>query len=369
MLRPVLASTLLLALTAASAQDAPKPAPLPPLIGTAPGSTGAPAQPAATPSDAEAPPPVHVVGRPATVNNQAITADDVAVELRLLGPDLQRMDPGARDHLARRAVAEEMLLAGEATRLQVDMPDRDVDDWWERRAGEPPDWDKLAASTGLTVARQRELARRAALADLYVLHKCGLRGDQVQKVPPDPMLERVVTVTPSQLREAFTQNHALFDRPEGITCDLYIAANTAARDAANAALDAGQAPEVVPMTRTIALPDTTRIFGEEVATWLATAKPGEHRVLDDQTLLAVRERVPARPATFADCQEVLHNALLDQLLKEARKHLVDSLREHATYWPQDLFSPTTKPADKPAAPPATTPAPAAPPAPAGPTSP
>src|SRR5262249_48620564 len=159
-------------------------------------------------------------------------------------------------------VAEEMLLAGEATRLQVELSDRDVDDWWERRAGEPPDWDKIAAATGMTVPRQRELARRPALADLYVLHQCGPRGAQVRKVPPDPILERVVTVTPSQLREAFAQNHTLFDQPESVTCDLYIAPDGAARDAAATALDAGQAPELVPMTRTIGLPDTTRIFGE-----------------------------------------------------------------------------------------------------------
>jgi hypothetical protein len=340
---PLISTLLLVLALAASAQDAQPPAPSPP---TPPAPTDA------APTDSAPATSIRVTGRPATVNNQAITSDDVLLQVRLLGLENQRLDPGVRDHIARRAVAEEMLLAGEARRLEVEMPDRDVDAWWERRSGEAPDWDKQAEATGLTVARQRELARRAAMADLYVMHKCGLRGDQAHKVPPDPVLERVVTITPSQLREAFTQNHELFDRPEGITCHLYVAGDASARDVTASALDAGTTPLVAPLTRTIALPDTERIFGKDVAAWLATAQPGQHRILDEQTLVAVGERVPPKPATFAESQEALHNALLDQLLKQARAHLVDALRGQATYWPGDLFSPPAKETPKPAAVPA-----------------
>ena len=41
----------------------------------------------------------------------------------------------------------------------------------------------------------------------------------------------------------------------------------------------------------------------------------------------------------------LRNMLMEELLRQARQNLVDGLREHATYWPTDLFNPPPKPAD------------------------
>src|SRR6187399_1630973 len=137
MLRVRLASTLLLMLGAtASAQDATPPAAPPAATPAADPSAATPVTDAPSPAPTAPTAPMRVTGRPATVNGQAITSDDVLLQLRLLGLDSQRLEPGVRDHIARRAVAEEMLLAGEAKRLAVDMPDRDVDAWWERRAGE-----------------------------------------------------------------------------------------------------------------------------------------------------------------------------------------------------------------------------------------
>jgi len=330
LLRMLVASLSLLA--PVLAQDSPPPAESPP--------TEPPQQ---QPAPAEPPPVAPTVARPAMVNNSSITAADVALQTRLLGSTLQRLDPAAREHLARRAVAEEILLSQEAVRLDAEMTDREVDEWWERRTGQAPDYDALAAATGTTPERQREVARRSALADLYLLHRCGLRSEQAGRLPPEPLLVRVVTITPSQLREAFAQNRALFDRPEALELELWDLPDEPALEAAAAALDAGNRPNGEPVVRTIGVPDCPRVFMPEVAEWLATAVPGAHLALDTHRLLAVKSRQPGRVASFAEVQEPLRNLLLNELLQEARKHLVDGLRDHATYWPPDLFDPVAPP--------------------------
>ncbi len=310
------------------------------------------AQEAAPPGEAAEPPAASAIARPAMVNRSSITAADVALQSRLLGSSLARLEPAAREHVARRAVAEEILLSEEALRLDVELTDRDVDAWWERRTGQAPDYDAMAAATGSTPERQREMARRAALADLYLLHRCGLRAEQSGRVAPEPLLVRVVTITPSQLREAFGQNRALFDRPEALECELWSLADEPALQAAQAMLDAGGRPDGEPVARTLGLPDCNRLFPVDVAVWLATAAPGEHRALDTHTLLRVAGRVPARPASFAEVQEPLRNLLLNELLQEARQHLVAGLRDHATYWPPELFEAGPQPLQAPVASPA-----------------
>jgi hypothetical protein len=280
------------------------------------------------------------------VNSSAITAADVALQKKLLGRDLQHLEPAAAEQVARRNVAEEILLAQEAARLGVTLTDREVDQWWKDRVGEVPDYAALAAATGATEERQRELARRAAQADIYLLHRCGLRGEQSGRVPPDPLLVRVVTITPSQLREAFAQNHELFDRPEIVDCDVWTLPDEPALQAAQSALEAGGRPDAEVMQRALPLPDVRRVFPPDIADWLSASQAGDHRAMDTHTLVLVTGREEAVPAHFADVQERLRNMLMQELLHEARQHLVDGLREHATYWPPDLFNPPAKPADK-----------------------
>jgi hypothetical protein len=307
------------------------------------------AAPPAAPQDTaqpDAPPPQLAVARPATVNGVSITAADVALQLKLLSRELQRVDPASREHIARRRVAEEILMAAEVIRLNVELSEREVDTWWKERTGQTPDYAAQAAATGTTVERQRDLARRAALADLYLLHRCGLRGEMGARIPPDPLLVRVITITPSQLREAFIQNRALFDRPEIVNCDVWTLADEPALQAAQAALEAGGRPEAEVMQRQLPLPDARRVFPAEIADWLDQSHVGDHRALDTRTLLLVTGREPAVPALFADVQQTLRNLLLDELLREARQHLVDGLRDHATYWPPDLFAAPKPPDDK-----------------------
>ncbi|HEX5010160.1 MAG TPA: hypothetical protein VFY71_07150 [Planctomycetota bacterium] len=332
---------LLLAVAAAArAQDTPTPAPGPT---PAPLPTDSAPQP---PLPADLPPPLVALTRPAMVNSSAITAADVALQKKLLGRDLQQLEPAAREQVARRNVAEEILLAQEATRLGVTLTDREVDSWWKDRIGEVPDYASLAASTGTSEERQRDLARRAALADIYLLHRCGLRGEQAGRVPPDPLLVRVVTITPSQLREAFAQNHELFDRPEIVDCDVWTLPDEPALQAAQAALEAGGRPDAEVLQRALPLPDVRRVFPPDVADWLGSSPAGEHRALDTHTLVLITGREESVPARFTDVQQRLRNMLMGELLHEARQHLVDGLREHATYWPPDLFNPPAKPEDK-----------------------
>ena len=335
------AALLLLAIaTLARAQDTPTPAPGPT---PAPLPTDSAPQP---PLPANLPPPLVALTRPAMVNSSAITAADVALQKKLLGRDLQRLEPAAAEQVARRNVAEEILLAQEAARLGVSLTDREVDQWWKDRVGEVPDYAALAAATGTSEERQRELARRAAQADIYLLHRCGLRGEQSGRVPPDPLLVRVVTITPSQLREAFAQNHELFDRPEIVDCDVWTLPDEPALQAAQAALEAGGRPDAEVLQRALPLPDVRRVFPPDIADWLSSSQAGEHRALDTHTLVLVTGREASVPSRFTDVQQRLRNMLMEELLHEARQHLVDGLREHATYWPPDLFNPPPKPADK-----------------------
>src|SRR5258705_11493442 len=146
---PLRVTLLLLAAAAlARAQDAPAPAhtPTPPL------PTDSAPQP---PLPADLPPPLVALTRPAMVNSSAITAADVALQKKLLGRDLQHLEPAAREQAARRNVAEEILLAQEAARLRGTLTDREVDQWWKDRVGEVPDYAALAAATGTTEDRQR----------------------------------------------------------------------------------------------------------------------------------------------------------------------------------------------------------------------
>jgi hypothetical protein len=309
--------------------------------------------PPAVSADPAAPNAARLMNRPATVNHVAITDADVLLQLRLQGSRLPAGDAAQAEHAARRAAAEEVLLAGEALRLGVELTEREVDAWWEDRADEPPDYAAMAAATGSTIERQKELTRRAALAELYLLHRCGLRGEQGQRVAPDPVLVRTTTITPGQLREAFSRNRALFDHSATVTCEVWLLPDALARAAAEAELAAGGRPGPEPVARKVPLPEAARVFPEDVAQWLGTAEAGQWRALDERTLLRVAERDAARPATFSDVQEPLRGLLMQDRLTKARQHLVDQLRGRAMFWPEDLFDAQPRPpAPAPAMPPA-----------------
>jgi hypothetical protein len=280
--------------------------------------------------------------KPAIVNGESITAEDIGSYARLLGEERSELSPADALHLARRSVAEEILLAAETARLGVVLDDRTVDEYWERRRGIVPDYEALARQAGTKVERQRTLARRAAQAELYLLHRTGMRNELSRAIPPDPLLVRLVTITPSQLREAFASNRRFFDVPDTVECDVYPCTDDAAAQAALAALMGGQpVTGVQAIHRSYPVPALPELFTEDLAAFLREGTVGQSRafIVSDGTLVVqIAARHPGRAAGFAESQEKLRTMLLNELLTEARRHLVTDLAQHATYYPPELFS-------------------------------
>lgn len=279
--------------------------------------------------------------RPATVNGEAITPEDIAVHVRLLAEDYPDVPLASLSHAARRSIGEEILLAGEASRLGVHLTERDVSEYWERRRGSAPDYQAIAALTGTSVARQKDLAHRAALAELYLLHRVGLRNEHGNLLTPDPLLVRLVSVTPSQLRAAFEANRDSLGTPERVVCDLLRFDDPAAALGHEQALARGERPPgPPPVRRTLALVDLPRVFPAALAEFAREAAPGAGQAFstgEGPFVLVVAERLPAREADYASSQQRLRTLLLDDLLAEARRHLVVTLSQKALVWPRELF--------------------------------
>jgi hypothetical protein len=302
-----------------------------------------PAQPPDAPADAPAPAPRNEVrvDRPATVNGEAITADEIIDEALRLAEEYPGTETAQLQHVARAMIAGQILLASEAERLGVTLPERELDEYWERTAGRVPDYAALAAQAGISVERQTERVRRTALADLYLRHRIGLRGDYGRWIPPDPRLVRLVTVTPSQMRQAFQENRALLDRPERVVCDLYQCPDEAAAAEAKEIVSAGGAPPgKPPVRRELPVHDLDPKMPPELASFLRegavgalTTAPAEEGVL----VVAITGREPAHEAQFAESQETLRMIMMRERMELARRELIETLRRQATYWPADLF--------------------------------
>ena len=338
-------ATLLLAASTLAAQDQPPATPpeQPPAAppAEAPGSpqpTGEqPASGAAKPAN----PDEVRVDRPATVNGEAITTDEIIGEAQHLAEDNPGADTVQLQRTARALIAGQILLAAEAKRLGVTLPERDLDEYWERTAGRVPDYKALAEQAGISVERQTDRARRTALADLYLRHRIGLRGDYGRWIPPDPRLVRLVTLTPSQMREAFQENKALLDRPERVVCNLYPVADATAADEAQTIIAAGGTPPGKPPARRElpldaldpAMPPELATFLREGAIGATMTAPAEQGVL----VVSIIGREPAEAARFETSQETLRVMLMRDRMEKARRELIEQLRKQATYWPADLF--------------------------------
>ncbi|HZM00307.1 MAG TPA: hypothetical protein VFD43_08655 [Planctomycetota bacterium] len=281
------------------------------------------------------------VDRPATVNGEAITSDEIVTEALRMAQDRPGADPVALQRRARALIAGQILLAAEARRLGVTLPDRDLDGYWERATGRVPDYEALAAEAGVSVDRQKELMRRVALADLYLRHRIGLRGDYGRWIAPDPRLVRLVTVTPSQMRETFREMRPLLDRPERVLCDLYPCADEAAALTTEQVLAAGGVPPgQPPAKREVPLDDVDPEMPPELAAFLRegtvgsmTRSPADQGVL----LVVITGRAPAQQAEFETAQENLRLMMMRDRMELARLELIEALSRQATYWPRDLF--------------------------------
>jgi hypothetical protein len=331
--------------TTSAAQDQPpsapptEPPPQPPA--EAPAGTPPDTQASATTTGKAANPDEVRVDRPATVNGEAITADEIIGEAQRLAEDNPGADTVQLQRTARALIAGQILLAAEAKRLGVTLPERDLDEYWERTAGRVPDYKALAEQAGISVERQTERARRTALADLYLRHRIGMRGDYGRWIAPDPRLVRLVTLTPSQMREAFQENRALLDQPERVVCNLYPFDDTAAADEAQGIIAAGGTPPGKPPARRElpldaldpSMPPELATFLREAAVGATTTAPGEKGVL----VVSIIGREPAEEARFETSQETLRLMLMRDRMEKARRELIEQLRKQATYWPADLF--------------------------------
>ena len=349
----VLALLLLAAVPAAQDQPPAEPPPDPPAESPAPAPAPSPENPppapapdAATPASGARPTPNPSsdsvrVDRPATVNGEAITADEIIDEALHLGEDFPGAETGQLQFMARALIAGQILLAAEARRLGVTLPERELDEYWERSSGRVPDYEKLAQQAGISVERQMERARRTALADLYLRHRVGLRGDYGRWIPPDPRLVRLVTVTPSQMREAFQTRRAELDRPERVVCNLYQYDDAIAAEEARQIIAAdGTPPGKPPARRELPVDSLDPSMPPELATFLregeigaTTTAPADKGVL----VVSITGREPAEAASFDTSQEALRLILLRERMEMARRELIDALRRQATYWPADLF--------------------------------
>ena len=335
-----LAPILLTLVATSAAQDQPPPAPPAQPPAEAPAATP-PAQPSAAGDAKPANPDEVRVDRPATVNGEAITADEIIGEAQRLAEDNPAADIVQLQRTARALIAGQILLAAEAKRLGVTLPDRELDEYWERTAGRVPDYKALAEQAGISLERQTDRVRRTALADLYLRHRIGMRGDYGRWIPPDPRLVRLVTLTPSQMREAFQENRALLDQPERVVCNLYPCDDAAAADEAQGIIAAGGTPPGKPPARRElpldaldpSMPPELATFLREAAVGATTTAPADKGVL----VVSIVGREPAESARFETSQETLRLMLMRDRMEKARRELIEQLRKQATYWPADLF--------------------------------
>ncbi|MFT7465228.1 MAG: hypothetical protein ACI9EF_003593 [Pseudohongiellaceae bacterium] len=283
----------------------------------------------------------------ASVNSSAITSTDLLNSLRLQSQPGAAVDPSMA-HGLRRQIAEQILLSGEAERLGIVLSDSDVENYWEQYLDAVPDFEALAAEAGTTEDRQRELARRSVLSEIFLYHKVGIWAEFGAYIKPNPVLEKMVDVTPGELRDLFKVERERFDRPATVSYSFYPCDNPAQAEGLRLDLLAGtDIKDVRPGRETALVPELQRVFSfsEALVEFLQTALPGQISAVFETTLgdderavvFTIDSRQPASPADFGAVQEELRRYLQLNRLDVARKQLVKELQNKAVFWPGDLF--------------------------------
>lgn len=285
-----------------------------------------------------------------SVNGQAITSADLTHYLTLRAGSDAKLDPEMIQPM-RRQIAEQILQASEAERLGIDLSDVDVENYWEQYLGTKPDFESLALEAGSTADRQRALARRSVLAEIFLYHKVGIWAEYGALIKPDPVLEKLVDVTPGELRGLFREQRGQFDQPASVSYTFYPCESAARAETVRQDLLAGQPTEGLAYgTAESALPEVPQVFAfsEELVSFLQTGVPGQiskvfETGLSDQDraiIFTIDSRQPARSAEFREVQEDLRRYLQLNRLDLARRQLVSDLRARAVFWPRDLFKET-----------------------------
>lgn len=287
----------------------------------------------------------------ASVNGDAITSTDIAFHARMVsGAPSGSLEPSLA-HIVRRQLGEQLLMASEAARLEVVLTDTYVDDFFKDYRGGKPDYDALAVAAGTTVDRQRELVRRAALADVYLYHRVGIWAEFGQQIKPDPVLAHLVEVTPKDLRDLFREQRERFELPPTVTYDFYPCTEEQTAVGVRETLLAGMLPSTVRSGQeTAPLEAVPQVFAfsPELVSFL---QQGQDGAVSDVffaemgwVVFVIQERALGRGADFAEVQEELRRQMRMTRLDLARRQLVAELVRSAVFWPQELFDEEIEPA-------------------------
>jgi hypothetical protein len=287
-----------------------------------------------------------------SVNGKAITLVDLAHFVSLRSGGGGAIDP-AMILPIRRQIAEQILQASEAERLGIELSDVDVENFWEEYLGTLPDFELLAQEAGSTTDRQRALARRTVLAEIFLYHKVGIWAEFGAYIKPDPVLKQLVDVTPGELRQLFKDEREQFEQPASVAYTFYPCENAAQADTVRQTLVMGQPiEEITPGQERVQVPEIPRVFAfsSELVSFLQTGVKGEISKVfeigleqDEQQralIFTIDDRRPASSPDFREVQEDIRRYLQLSRLDLARRQLVNDLQARAVFWPQDLFQET-----------------------------
>jgi hypothetical protein len=283
----------------------------------------------------------------ATVSGEPITSSDVAYSLWVLTRG-GSVDPELELTILRR-MAEEILLAQEAIRLGLDLSPSQVDDRWQSWFGFKPNYEENALTSGTTVARQRALAKRTVLAELYVYNRVGLMNMPGARIEVDLALKHMVDVTPQQLREYFLEYEDQLGQPPTVSFSAYPSADLETADSVSLALHKNRAPaNIQPIRQQIPLDAVSDVFAyePELASFVAESLDGS---ISAPTLVQseggpaflvvqITGHTEALPAIFGEVQDVLRNRIQSNLLVQAKREILLKLSRQAVYYPANLFS-------------------------------
>ncbi len=282
----------------------------------------------------------------ASVAGEPITSSDVAYSMLVLTRG-QAADPSLEASIVRR-MAQEILLATEADRLGLKLSPSQVDEFWLSWFGFTPDYEESAATAGTTVSRQRALAKRTVISELYVYNRVGLMNSPGARIDPDLALKHLVDVTPQQLREYFRSFRKELDRPATVSFAAYPAPNAEAAEQIQDALrnqrtPVGPAPirQEVPLEALdevfVYVPQLAEFVRNSEAGAVSEPVPTEGEDGPIVVVVNVTGRKAAQPAVFGEIQDELRNRLQSNLLVQAKEEIVRGLARESVYYPPNLF--------------------------------
>lgn len=303
------------------------------------------------------------LGMVAKVNGKAITGADLnyfALGMAETGGSITKEFYDSM----RRMLAERLLLADEAERLGLKLNEYEIGSTYESIYGSPPPYADIE-KVGLPLERQKQLVRSLIYAELYVLHRVGIAFTHAGTIPADPLLTRMMDVTPKQLKDYYRDNPELFTQPPSVSFTVWPCDEMSDALAILEQLKAGEEPdgEVVP--------SRSRMSADDVARQLSFMPGAVELLLDEEPgsvggpfsagtegrrqalIMRVDERHPEELVGFTgEVQRNLERRIQSAQLELARREALEQLRSDArsVFWPADLFEDPSATPDEPAVP-------------------